>query len=534
MASVWAAEDELLQRLVAVKVLAPGYAAEPAARRRFTREARAAARVSDHPHVVTVYDIGESQADPPEAFIVMEHFAGGTVADRLRTGQPVPVPTALEWLEQAASAIDAAHAAEVVHRDVKPGNLLLDERGRLAVGDFGIASLAGETALTQVGEVLGTAAYLSPEQARGEPATPASDRYALAVVAYELLCGKRPFSGETPLATARAHVEAEPPTPTGPCDSAAHVLTGGLEKDPARRPPTATMFVQELRDALGPKGSAHRAVPAGEVTHRLPVVAAAPQATRATPHTPPARPVRRAPSPVGAAAHRSTAVPSPEPLGRPRSTGRRFWPVATLAAVCLGGGAAAALLSGGGDVTGNRTTTSPSAGSANAGQRRHTTSAPATASAAAPATPAPQSQAAVTQPPAAAPDGRSPGQLNDAGFARLPADAAGALPLLQAAVDRFRAAGAQGDINYAYALYNLGWALRLSGRPADAIPYLEERLQISDYKRGLVQQELLRARQGATGDSASGNAALGGYGNRRGKDHGRGNGGQGSGEQDEG
>jgi serine/threonine-protein kinase len=254
------------------------------------------------------------------------------------------------------------------------------------------------------------------------------------------------------------------------------------------------MFVQELRDALGPKGSAHRAVPTGEVTHRLPVVAAAPQATRATPHTPPARPVRRAPSPVGAAAHRSTAVPPPEPLGRPRSTGRRFWPVAALAAVCLGGGAAAALLSGGGDVTGNRTTTSPSAGSANAGQRRHTTSAPATASAAAPA---PQSQAAVTQPPAAAPDGRSPGQLNDAGFARLPADAAGALPLLQAAVDRFRAAGAQGDINYAYALYNLGWALRLSGKPAEAIPYLQERLQISDYKRGIVQKELRTAQQQA-------------------------------------
>jgi serine/threonine-protein kinase len=162
MAVVWAAEDELLERLVAVKVLAAGYAADPSARRRFTREARAAARVSDHPHVVTIYDIGETASHPPEAFIVMEHFAGGTVADRLRRDEPVPVPTALDWLEQAASALDAAHAADIVHRDVKPGNLLLDERGRLAVGDFGIASIAGDTAMTQAGQVLGTGAYLSP------------------------------------------------------------------------------------------------------------------------------------------------------------------------------------------------------------------------------------------------------------------------------------------------------------------------------------------------------------------------------------
>src|SRR5919206_3732052 len=108
MASVWAAEDSVLERLVAVKVLAAGYAADPAARRRFTREARAAARVSDHPNVVTIFDIGEHDG---QAFIVMEHFSGGTVADRLRSGDPVPVPTALDWLEQAAAALDAAHAA---------------------------------------------------------------------------------------------------------------------------------------------------------------------------------------------------------------------------------------------------------------------------------------------------------------------------------------------------------------------------------------------------------------------------------------
>src|SRR3954453_15107130 len=240
MASVWAAEDEMLERLVAVKMLAPGYAADPAARRRFTREARAAARVSDHQHVVTVYDIGEHDG---QAFIVMEVFPGARVAARLRDGDPVPVPTALDWLEQAASSLDTAHAADIVHRDVKPGNLLLDEPGRLAVGDFGIASIAGDPSVTQAGQVLGTAAYLSPEQARGRPATPASDRYSLAVVAYELLCGRRPFAGDTAIAQAPARLESDPATATGTCDAAADVLRWGLAREPSERPASAAAFV---------------------------------------------------------------------------------------------------------------------------------------------------------------------------------------------------------------------------------------------------------------------------------------------------
>src|SRR3954470_25061486 len=248
MATVWAAEDSILERLVAVKVLAAGYAVDQAARRRFTREARAAARVSDHPNVVTIFDIGDHDGD---AFIVMEYFAGGSVADRIRKGDPLPTPLVLQWLRQAASALDAAHAADIVHRDVKPGNLLLDENGRLAVGDFGIASLAGETAVTAAGQVLGTAAYLSPEQAKGLPATPASDRYSLAVVAYELLCGRRPFAGDTPVAQARAHAEAEPLTATGSCDAAADVLRWGLAREPEDRPASAAAFVDALEDAVG-------------------------------------------------------------------------------------------------------------------------------------------------------------------------------------------------------------------------------------------------------------------------------------------
>src|SRR3954452_14608274 len=258
MASVWAAEDSLLERLVAVKGLAPGFAADPTARRRVTREARAAARVSDHPHVATIFDIGESVDEVPQAFIVMEHLAGGTVADRLRRGEPLPVPTALRWLREAASALDAAHAADIVHRDVKPGNLLLDERGRLAVGDFGIASIAGGPAVRPAGQVLGTPAYLSPEQARGHAATPASDRYSLAVVAYELLCGKRPFAGDTPMAQARARIERDPITLTGACAAADEPLRWGLSREPPNRPPSAAAFVKELQRALGPAGEPTR------------------------------------------------------------------------------------------------------------------------------------------------------------------------------------------------------------------------------------------------------------------------------------
>ena len=173
MASVWEAQDLRLGRVVAVKVLSPQYAADDGARARFQREARTAARVSEHAHIATIYDTGEHGAD---AYIVMEYFSGGSVADRLRAakddGRRIPRATALRWLHEAATALDAAHAAGIVHRDVKPANLLIDARERLAVGDFGIARLADDTHMTQTGQVLGTAAYLSPEQAFGRPRRP--------------------------------------------------------------------------------------------------------------------------------------------------------------------------------------------------------------------------------------------------------------------------------------------------------------------------------------------------------------------------
>ncbi len=200
MASVWEAHDELLDRPVAVKVLAAHLGEDERARRRFAREARTAAGLSSHPHVVTIYDVIESGG---KSYIVMELLRGGTVADRIRAGHDIPHRVALRWLEEAGSALDAAHEAGIVHRDVKPANMLLDEKGRRASGDFGIARLGLEDQITQTGQVLGTAAYISPEQAMGEPATPASDRYALAVVAFELLTGGKPFTAEHFAAPAR-------------------------------------------------------------------------------------------------------------------------------------------------------------------------------------------------------------------------------------------------------------------------------------------------------------------------------------------
>src|SRR3954471_10782380 len=259
MASVWEAHDELLDRDVAVKVLASHLGEDERARRRFQREARAAAGLLSHPHVVTIYDVGEHRN---RVFMVMEIMRGGTLGDRLRSGKKIPHETALRWLREAAGALDAAHEAGVVHRDIKPGNLLLDEHSRLAVADFGIARVAWEDQLTATGQVLGTAAYLSPEQAMGEPATAASDRYALAVVAHELLTGERPFNAEHSAAQARAHVEDPVPPASSRADGLSRavdaVLERGLAKAPADRWDTATEFVDALDRTIGPKAVAAR------------------------------------------------------------------------------------------------------------------------------------------------------------------------------------------------------------------------------------------------------------------------------------
>src|SRR5919199_6647024 len=290
MGEIFRATDSVLGRAVAIKILGERYAQDDAIRERFTREALAAARLSGEPNIITIYDVGEHNARP---FIVMEYLGGGSLETRLRGGAAQPTEQVCDWLEQAARALDAAHREGVVHRDVKPANLLLDRSGNVHVADFGIASAAGLDSLTMTGTVLGTAGYLSPEQATGNRATPASDRYGLAVVAYELLAGKRPFEADSPTAEASAHVNAPVPsvcdTTSLPCELDP-VFRKALAKDPADRYDSCAEFVAALRAAL--------ADAAGATRELAPVAPLVPRTQEPPPRAPPPPPVwTRPPAP---------------------------------------------------------------------------------------------------------------------------------------------------------------------------------------------------------------------------------------------
>jgi len=279
MGEVYRATDTLLGRPVAVKVLSERYAANSEIHKRFTREALAAARLSSDPDIVTIYDIGESDGRP---FIVMEYVEGGSLADEIRRSGPQPPQRALAWLETAAHALDYAHARGVVHRDVKPANLLLDDDDAIHVADFGVASAAGLDSLTQTGTILGTAGYLAPEQAQGQAVGPAADRYALGVVAFELLTGARPFENDSATAEAAAHVSSPVPSISGrgrgiPVD-ADDVFRRALAKDPSQRFRSCAEFVAALRDAYASSAGETRvtapapAPPAARGPRRLPLL----------------------------------------------------------------------------------------------------------------------------------------------------------------------------------------------------------------------------------------------------------------------
>jgi eukaryotic-like serine/threonine-protein kinase len=272
MGEIYLAEDTELARKVVVKMLDAHLAGQEDLRRRFRREALTAAKLTGQPHIIAIYDVGEFNGRP---FIVMEYLSGGSLADRARAG-PVSPGEALEWLEQAAEALDAAHERGVVHRDVKPANLLFSERGELEVADFGIARAIDDTAgMTLAGTVMGTAGYLAPEQARGEPAGPASDRYALGVVAYELLTGGRPFERGSETAEAAAHIHERVPPPSergvGLPRSVDPVFDRALAKDPGTRYSSATELVAALAMALRPEQTAPtRALPVAAPTGPAP------------------------------------------------------------------------------------------------------------------------------------------------------------------------------------------------------------------------------------------------------------------------
>ena len=463
MGEIYRATDTTLGRAVAIKLLAERYAEDDAIRQRFTREALAAARLSGAPNIVTIFDVGEWNERP---FIVMEYLSGGSLDDRLRSDGAAAPGRALDWLEQAARALDAAHAEGVVHRDVKPANLLLDRDENVHVADFGIASAAGMDSLTQTGTVLGTAGYLSPEQAQGERATPASDRYALGVVGWELLTGTRPFQAETMTAEAAAHVNQPVPSVCDrnedlPCELDP-VFERALAKDPRARYGSSAEFVADLRRALDEAAGKTGTFPVARQT--APTVAAG--ATRP------------APSRGGSS-----------PLGRRPSTSRRhpwLWAfVGLLALSAIVGGILGAVLGGGGDGSSQARTVVKTLK-----ERGTTVHETATLTAA----PPPSTQATRPTTAAAAPSSGDPHSLNDRGFALMgQGDYQSALPLLQQAVQGLQGRGPS-DPYEGYANYNLGYTLLQLGRCSAAMPYLQKARELEPERRE-PKDALKRARK---------------------------------------
>jgi eukaryotic-like serine/threonine-protein kinase len=301
MGEVWRATDTTLGRTVAVKLLKAEYADDATFRSRFSSEAQHAAALH-HPGVAAVYDFGEAApSEPgeggPRPYLVMELVDGQPLSALIRPGQPLDAEVTRDLMAQAAEAIGAAHAAGIVHRDVKPANLIVTPDRTVKITDFGIARATEGMALTQTGQVMGTPQYISPEQAQGGQATPASDVYSLGVVAFECLTSQRPFVAATPVATALAHVrEPVPPLPDDvPADLAA-VVTRSMAKDPAERYADATAFAAALRDPADAAATA--VVPAaGAGTQVMPAAAPVPPPTptptSTSPVPPPAPPKRR-------------------------------------------------------------------------------------------------------------------------------------------------------------------------------------------------------------------------------------------------
>jgi serine/threonine-protein kinase len=254
MAEVWLARDEQLERQVVVKLLAMD-----ADRQRFEREARAVAGLA-HPNIVQVFDYGEDLGRP---YMVLEHVPAGTLAERLRDSQRLPDDVTRRIATDVASGLAYAHGNGVVHRDLKPANILFDGEGRAKIADFGIAHVHGTDTLTEDGTVLGTAAYMSPEQVRGEGATAASDVYAFGILLYRMLAGRLPFESEQPLELAAMQRDLDPPPlrslrPDAPPDLAA-LATRALAKSPAARPADGAALLAALDESARTLGGAAEA-----------------------------------------------------------------------------------------------------------------------------------------------------------------------------------------------------------------------------------------------------------------------------------
>jgi serine/threonine-protein kinase len=471
MATVYLAEDTRLGRKVAVKRLHSDSPEDAA--RRFEREAKVGASLS-HPNLVTVFD---TVADEEGVLIVMEYVEGENLAE-LMARERMSAQQAVTVIKAVAAALDHAHQAGVVHRDVKPANILVSPDGKAKLVDLGIATATERTQITAVGTVLGTPSYMAPEQLEAGKISKSVDIYALGAVAFELLAGRKARQGRTPVQI--AHQLANDPAPDlreawsdAPAPAAA-VLQRAMSRDPGERPGSAGQLARGLEDALNVLPERTR------TTRRLAPVpfqrderVERPQPRRAA--TPPPR---------------RSSVPPPQ-----RSSGRglpRWIPVAALVAVLLVvAGAIAALSNGGNDkaiapvVATSKHKEAPKKKAA--AQPQQTQSQTASTPAQSQTTPA---QSQTTPAPAASGDpaamqAQAHDLINQGRYDE-------AIALDRQVVDN----GPGSDLTYAYALYDLGHALRLAGRPAEAIPILAQRMQI-DNQRGVVKAELKQAMKDA-------------------------------------
>jgi serine/threonine-protein kinase len=236
MGEVWQATDLVIGRTVAIKILKDEYLGDPGFLERFRAEARHAALVN-HEGIANVFDYGEEEGS---AFLVMELVPGEALSTILERERVLSTDRVLDIVAQTANALHAAHSAGLVHRDIKPGNLLITPDGRVKITDFGIARIADQVPLTATGQVMGTVQYLSPEQASGHPASPTTDIYSLGIVAYEALAGRRPFTGESQVAIAMAQINETPPElPSTVAEPVRNLVYSSIAKSPSDRPASA-------------------------------------------------------------------------------------------------------------------------------------------------------------------------------------------------------------------------------------------------------------------------------------------------------
>jgi tetratricopeptide (TPR) repeat protein len=489
MASVLLCEDERLAREVAVKRL---HADSPVdVEQRFTREAKLGASLN-HPNLVSVFD---TATDDEGVLIVMEYVEGEPLSRMLRRGPLRPEEVA-SMVRDLGDALDHAHSQGVIHRDVKPANVLIRPDGVAKLADLGIATAADGTSITRSGTVLGTAAYMAPEQLDGRGAGPPADVYALAAISFEALSGRRPREGRTPLeiahniATQGAPdlLEAWPGAPA----AAAKVLKRGMAQEPEDRPASAGDFARELVAALEAAPEQKTAKTRRLGRRKVAAAAAAGAGAAAAAAAEPAQAVEPEPTP------RRTPPPSRPPVtrsgraagGRPSVGALALAAVFIVLAVAI---IAGALLSGGDDKASSPSKADRTAAQPAQPEKKKEPAKKKEPKQDQPAAPAPAEE----QSDSGSYDPARGAALNKEGFDLMNAgDYDAAISTLQEAVDSFPPGTT--DLNYAYALFNLGKSLRLAGRYDEAIQVLEQRMKINNQK-DTVKRELELAKQQAKG-----------------------------------